>query len=93
MKPDVAPRKSLSKKKRDELWVRDHGENEKGACFVCDKPIEKKKTRSWHAGHIDAHANGGSDTDLDNYVIECKDCNLAHGTENPHVYKKRNFSE
>lgn len=93
MKPDVAPRKSLSKKKRDELWVRDHGENEKGVCFVCDKPIEKKKTRSWHAGHIDAHANGGSDTDLENYVIECKDCNLAHGTENPHVYKKRNFSE
>uniref|UniRef100_A0A6C0I4W2 GmrSD restriction endonucleases N-terminal domain-containing protein n=1 Tax=viral metagenome TaxID=1070528 RepID=A0A6C0I4W2_9ZZZZ len=87
----VAPRKSLSKKKRMELWERDFGKKRIGACSVCSD--ELKKGGVWHAGHLVAHAKGGSDTDLDNFGIECATCNLEHGTEDPRTFKKRNYSE
>jgi len=89
----IAPRKPLPPKKRSDLWKREFGDKPVGECYVCSMELVKKEKTSWHAGHILAHANGGSDTDLTNFVIECRDCNLAHGTENPIEYKKRNYSE
>lgn len=87
----IKPRKPLNKKKRQELWVINFQKNNEGNCYVCSKSIEKDS--KWHAGHIVAHAKGGSDTELNNYVIECPTCNLNHGTEDPNIYKKRNYSE
>ena len=87
----IFPRKPLSKKNRCDLWDRDADETGQGRCYVCSTAL--KKDEEWHAGHIKAHAKGGSDTDLDNFIVECSDCNLKHGTENALVYKNRNFTE
>jgi hypothetical protein len=87
----IEPRKPLNKKKRQELWIINFQKNNEGNCYVCSKSI--KKEDKWHAGHIVAHAKGGSDTELGNYVIECPTCNLNHGTEDPNTYKKRNYSK
>lgn len=85
----VSQRKSLSKKNRKLLWGLTFGKKTEGQCFVCEKVIEQKS--DWHAGHLLAHAKGGSDVELDNFVVECAPCNLAHGTEDPRLYKKRNY--
>ena len=86
----VEKRKPFGKQKRNELWDRDFGEDNVGICHTCDKIITK--TGKWHAGHIVSHADGGSDDDMDNFIVQCRTCNLQCGTENALVYKEKNYT-
>ncbi len=79
-------RKTIPKKTREAVWKRDCGENMTGTCFCCSQSVTALGT--WHAGHIIASANGGSDT-VDNLRVVCSPCNLAMGTENMDVFKAR----
>jgi 5-methylcytosine-specific restriction endonuclease McrA len=78
--------KTIPKKTREAVWKRDCGENMTGTCFCCSQSVTALGT--WHAGHIIASANGGSDT-VDNLRVVCSPCNLAMGTENMDAFKTR----
>jgi hypothetical protein len=78
----VPQRKPLPKKKRDALWDRGTG-----SCWTCAKELQNVR-RGWEAGHIIAHANGGSDTDLDNFIVQCTKCNREQGVEDAYEFKK-----
>lgn len=58
-----------------------------GRCYVCDNEISNKQFES---GHIVARARGGQ-TELDNLVAMCFDCNRSMGTRNANEYKKDKY--
>jgi hypothetical protein len=86
----VEKRKPFTTKKRNQLWLRDFGEDKMGICHSCEKKITK--TGKWHAGHIVSHADGGSDDDMDNFIVQCRTCNLQCGTENAITFKEKNYT-
>ena len=88
-KQTVNKRKRFTKKQRGLLWEREFGNDENGSCHTCGKNI--KKTTKWHAGHITSHAKGGSDDDMDNFIVQCRKCNLQCGPENALTYKENNY--
>ncbi len=71
-------RKSIPQSVRMELWRNHFGDQYIGKCFVCKDEIQKD---NFHAGHIVAHADSGSDT-ADNMRSICKTCNTSMGTMN-----------
>jgi 5-methylcytosine-specific restriction endonuclease McrA len=56
-------------------------------CEVCETEISED---AFEAGHIRARSLGGQ-TELDNLIPICFDCNRGMGTGNPYDYKKVNY--
>ena len=81
-------RKSIPQSVRMELWRNHFGEQYEGTCFVCSEKIKKEQ---FDAGHVIAHAEGGSDT-ADNMRPICKTCNTSMGTMNLKEFKARYHS-
>jgi len=81
-------RKSIPQSVRMELWRNHFGEQYEGTCFVCSEKIKKDQ---FDAGHVIAHAEGGSDT-ADNMRPICKTCNTSMGTMNLKEFKLRYHS-
>ena len=82
----ISKRKPIPKKIRGEAWKIQFGESTKGACFCCKKELDSFD--DWHAGHIIAHAEGGTDTAA-NLRPVCGSCNHSMGTENMDAFKAR----
>ena len=80
------PRKSIPKKIRAQVWEKAFGSSTQGNCYCCKTTLNC--LTSWHAGHIVASVNGGSDT-ADNLRVVCSSCNLSMGSEHMDVFKAR----
>ena len=72
--PEVAKRENIPKCVRNALWINFFKTEREGKCRCCLR--ETISIGNFHAGHIKAHANGGSTT-LDNLVPICMLCNLS----------------
>lgn len=82
-------RKSIPKKLRVQVWIRDFGSlEEMGECYCCKEEISFDK--DYEAGHIIAHAQGGSDT-ADNLRPVCQCCNRSMYMQNMEEYKAQYF--
>tara|TARA_Y100000590_G_C15423486_1_gene902302 strand:- start:95 stop:616 length:522 start_codon:yes stop_codon:yes gene_type:complete len=84
-------RKSISGQIRKQVWETYIGQKTESKCFCCKKnsitPFSYCKT--FHAGHIISHYEGGTAT-LDNLLPICYDCNLNMGKDNWDDYAERN---
>lgn len=50
------------------------------ACQRCGNPITAEDPESsWHAGHLEDHATGGNDKDMQNFQPEHTRCNTSAG--------------
>lgn len=80
-------RKTIPKQIKDQVWDTYFGKD-KGVelCFCCKK--KELRQSSFHAGHVIAHVNGGSDT-VDNLRPICGSCNRSMGTMNMNEYIDR----
>ena len=79
-------RKSIPKKIRADVWENAFGASTQGKCHCCN--CDLNCLGSWHAGHIIASCNGGSDT-ADNLRPICASCNLSMGSEHMDAFKAR----
>ena len=79
-------RKSIPKKIRSPGWENAFGASTQGKCHCCN--CDLNCLGSWHAGHILAACNGGSDT-ADNLRPICASCNLSMGSEHMDAFKAR----
>jgi len=80
------PRKTIPKKIRAQVWTTSFGSSTQGTCYCCNSILNCLE--SWHAGHIVAAANGGSDT-AENLRPICPPCNLSMGSEHMDAFKSR----
>lgn len=80
-------RKPISKKLREQLWVRDCGNVFTSQCYVC---TGRMTAVSFEAGHVISVADGGTN-DIDNLKAICMTCNRSMGKENMLEYKARRF--
>jgi hypothetical protein len=78
--------KAIPKKTREALWTLQFGDSTKGTCYCCKTEITALGT--WHAGHVIAQSNGGTDT-VDNLRAICLPCNLAMASEHMEDFKRR----
>lgn len=79
-------RKSIPKQIKDQVWDTYAGkDNGICMCFCCEK--KELRQSSFHAGHIQSVAEGGTDT-IDNLRPICRSCNLSMGTQNMNEYKE-----
>ena len=69
-------REPIPKCVRNALWINFFENQREGKCQCCLR--ETISIGNFHAGHIKAHANGGSTT-LDNLVPICMLCNTSIG--------------
>ena len=69
-------REPIPKCVRNALWINFFKNQRQGFCQCCLR--ETISIGNFHAGHIKAHANGGSTT-LDNLVPICMLCNTSIG--------------
>jgi 5-methylcytosine-specific restriction endonuclease McrA len=67
-------REPIPKCVRNALWINYFKNQREGKCQCCLR--ETISIGNFHAGHIKAHANGGSST-LDNLVPICMLCNTS----------------
>ena len=75
-------KKRISKKLRDECWIKEYGITEVAVCPISSCSITiYKNSKEWHAGHIISEYNGGLTT-LCNLRPICNSCNLDMGTNN-----------
>ena len=74
--PEIAKRENIPKCVRNALWINFFKTEREGKCRCCLR--ETISIGNFHAGHIKAHANGGSTT-LDNLVPICALCNTSMG--------------
>ena len=80
-------RKSIPKQIKDQVWDTYFGKDKGVAlCFCCNK--KELRQSSFHAGHVVASVNGGSDT-VDNLRPICGSCNRSMGTMNLNEYIDR----
>lgn len=87
MKTQQKTRTALPASVRAALWTRSFPHAHEGKCRVCSKVIS---FLDFHAGHVVASANGGSDR-LDNLECVCALCNLSMGTMNMDTFKAKYF--
>lgn len=85
--PKVAKRKAITKVARHYLWIRDYGNVAESKCCCCGMNTIFESTAE--AGHIVAHAKGGS-SDLNNLKLICRTCNTDMGTENMYDFMRKN---
>jgi 5-methylcytosine-specific restriction endonuclease McrA len=69
-------REPIPKCVRNALWINFFKNQREGKCQCCLR--ETISIGNFHAGHIKAHANGGSSS-LDNLVPICMLCNTSMG--------------
>lgn len=86
MATDKTPRKTIPKKIRAQVWTNAFGSSTHGTCYCCNSSLNCLD--SWHAGHIVASANGGSDT-AENLRPICVSCNQSMGIEHMESFKSR----
>ena len=79
----IFKRESLPKCVRNALWINFFKDARVGMCQCCLR--EQITIGNFHAGHIIAHANGGSTT-LDNLTCLCMLCNTSMTTHNLHDF-------
>jgi hypothetical protein len=83
-------RKTIPKKLRLQVWKRDFEDVDvMGTCYCCGDEISFDK--NYEAGHIIAHAKGGSDT-ADNLRPVCQCCNRSMYMQNMDEFKRQYFS-
>lgn len=85
----------IPKKLRQEVWIKYHGDCDKGVCYCCGKNIDRymkhidgKYQGGWHCSHVLAHDKGGINS-LDNLRTCCQHCNLSMGNCNLYAYIKQ----
>jgi 5-methylcytosine-specific restriction endonuclease McrA len=83
---DKSSRKTIPKKIRAQVWTNAFGSFTQGTCYCCKTNINCLDM--WHAGHIVASCNGGSDT-VENLRPICVSCNLSMGSEHMETFKNR----
>ena len=83
---DKRIRKTIPKKIRAQVWTTAFGSSTQGTCYCCKSSLNCLE--SWHAGHIVAASNGGSDT-AENLRPICPPCNLSMGNEHMDAFKSR----
>jgi hypothetical protein len=89
-KPVPKARKVSKNVTPKKVWAKFFGTDEHGSCFCCDKPLKFcDYGNQWAKGHNVAHAVGGSDTDIGNFVVECNECNNAHKKMSADEYRRR----
>ena len=71
---EIPKRENIPKCVRNALWINFFKTEREGKCRCCLR--ETISIGNFHAGHIKAHANGGS-TSLDNLVPICMLCNTS----------------
>mgnify|MGYP000927201726 CR=1 FL=1 len=81
-------RKTIPKSVREDIWRRDCGDSMRGHCFCCGNELHHSV---FEAGHIVAHADGGSD-DVSNLVVICSLCNRSMGKTNMREFVKRYYA-
>jgi len=79
-------KKSIPKKKRQEVWTANNGESLSINCFCCNNQ-ELNGMGAWECGHIISEANGGN-LDTDNLKPICSGCNKSMGSKNMDDYMK-----
>lgn len=82
-KKHARTRTPITKTIRDIVWIKYHGEREKGMCYCCGNEIIRYQT--WHCSHVRAHNKGG-DLSIENLRVCCRHCNLSMGDQNMYVY-------
>lgn len=84
-------KKSIPKKKRQEVWTANNGESLSVYCFCCNNQ-ELNGMGAWECGHIISEANGGN-LDTDNLKPICSGCNKSMGSKNMDDYMKEFYSK
>ena len=84
----INKRKSIPKKVRYDLWIKNCGNTMKSKCHVCRKNITFE---NFHCGHIKSVKDGG-DNNINNLKPICPGCNYGMGTKNLEEYKKEYYS-
>ncbi len=84
-------KKSIPKKKRQEVWTANNGESLSINCFCCNNQ-ELNGMGAWECGHIISEANGGN-LDTDNLKPICSGCNKSMGSKNMDDYMKEFYSK
>ena len=84
-------KKSIPKKKRQEVWTANNGESLSINCFCCNNQ-ELNGMGAWECGHIISEANGGT-LDTDNLKPICSGCNKSMGSKNMDDYMKEFYSK
>ena len=83
----INKRKSIPKKVRYDLWIKNCGDGLKSKCYVCSKGITFE---NFHCGHIKSVKDGG-DNNINNLKPICPGCNYGMGTNNLEEYKKEYY--
>jgi len=78
-------RKAITKRTRNEVWVKYCGEMDYGKCYVCEKQVYRYN-KGWDCSHVVADAKGGFPV-LENLRVCCPKCNRSMGTMNLYEYK------
>ena len=73
---------------RRRVWTDQFGDNDTGYCNCCTINVTAS---NFHAGHIIAVANRGSD-DISNLKVVCAECNRSMGTKNLVDFRNKYFS-
>jgi hypothetical protein len=87
----MCPFSSVDRQRCWELWF---GDSNVGVCKTkgCTNTIYRNagpdSPMHWHAGHIRASANGGSDNYRRNCAPLCDECNLRMGTNHANPNKR-----
>lgn len=89
---DPGARTKIPPKVRDAVWFASFQQNPIGNCWCCKDEISKIIKNGWEAGHIIAHAHGGTD-DASNLRPVCKSCNCSMGTKNMDEYKAQFYPQ
>jgi hypothetical protein len=77
-------RDSIPTEIRTAVWIKYHGNSNKGYCYCCNGPVTRYN-RGWHCSHVIADVKGGTET-LDNLRVCCPHCNLSMGDQNLYAY-------
>ena len=84
----IKKRKSIPKKVRYDLWIKESGNNMNSNCYVCNKGITFE---NFHCGHIISVKEGGSNN-INNLKPICPGCNYGMGIQNLEEYKKEYYT-
>jgi exodeoxyribonuclease V alpha subunit len=84
----INERKSIPKKVRYDLWIKNCGDSLRSNCYVCNKEITFE---NFHCGHIVSVKDGGNNN-LNNLKPICPGCNYGMGTNNLEEYKKEYYN-
>lgn len=76
--------KSVPREVRLNVWINRHGYSMEAPCYCCGDILTGMG--HWHAGHIIARANGGSDT-VENMRPVCARCNISMRTKHMDDFK------